>query len=116
MVIKGREVSFSQVGSGSNSRILDVPLLDPKGHSRKSEKIVILISLEGKIEKPSDALGSMGENCQTKCLGRMGFKKYFPFLKIFRGKISVEIDINKKPLDQSSPSEVCGPTLLTGMA
>lgn len=99
MVIKGRDISISQDGIGSNPNILDVPILDPKGHSRKSEKKLFLLPLEGEIEKPSDDLGSLGENCLTKGLGRMGLKKYFPVLKIFSIKISVDTDLNKIYLD-----------------
>jgi len=75
MAIKGRMLSINQVDTGSNPNLLDVPLLDSKGHFGKSEKIVFLLPLEGEVGKPSDSLGSLGENFQTKGLGRMGVKE-----------------------------------------
>jgi hypothetical protein len=116
MAIKGREIIINQVDTGSNPNLLDVPLLNSKGNSRKRDKIVFLLPLEGEFEKLGDALGLLGENFQTKGLGRREVKNYFLVLQIFSSKISVETDLKKKPLDQSSPSEVCGSTLLVGMA
>ena len=95
MAIKGKEVSPRQIGTGSNSSILDVPLLDPKRNLRKIKKDSLLLPMEGGIGEPGITLGSMGKNRQTKGLGRLGIKKYFFVLQSTCSKISMEIDHNK---------------------
>jgi len=95
MAIKGKEVSPRQIGTGSNSSILDVPLLDPKRNLRKIKKDSLLLPLKGEIRVPGITLCSMGKNRKTKGLGRLGIKKKIFVLQSTCGKISMEIDHNK---------------------
>jgi hypothetical protein len=115
MVIKGRKAGINKDGFGSNPSILDVPLMDPKRNTRKIKKNVLLISVEGEIQKQSVALGTLGENCETQGLGWLGIKKHFSLLKIPGGQISLATNIDNKSVDQSDSTKVCGTTLYSRM-
>jgi len=78
--------------------------VDSKGHTGKGKKDNFHLSLEREIEEPGITLGVMGQNSKTKGSGRLGFKKHFPFLQSPGGKVSLEIDHTKQPLDHSCKS------------
>jgi hypothetical protein len=79
-----------------------------KGILEKGKKSILLLSLEREIGEPGTTLGTLGQNSQTKGPRRLGIKKYLPFLQRTSGKISMETDHNKQPLDYSCPLEICG--------
>jgi hypothetical protein len=87
----------------------------PKGILEKERRMSFSYLWRGKSEKPSVALGTLGENCETQGLGWLGIKKHFSLLKSPGGQISLATNFDNKSVDQSDPTKVCGPTLYPRM-